>query len=148
MVWYRDKWLVIWLIDSIKWTKDVKWIWNECFVVLVLFSGEQWLWSQQTVRRFVKSFQTNCKTFSYLSFHYSGAYCGPYLLSWAYWSDGGQPGGDYATCANNKGCAQQAVQGYMNKWERDCNGDGLIDCTDFAAIHKLGLILHTSSIDF
>jgi hypothetical protein len=27
----------------------------------------------------------------------------------------------------------------MNKWQRDCNGDGVIDCTDFAAIHKLGL---------
>jgi hypothetical protein len=27
----------------------------------------------------------------------------------------------------------------MNKWQRDCNGDGAIDCADFAAIHKLGL---------
>src|SRR5688572_12372250 len=26
----------------------------------------------------------------------------------------------------------------MNKWRRDCNGDGIMDCDDFAAIHKLG----------
>ena len=43
------------------------------------------------------------------------------------------------TCANDKGCAERTVQGYMNKWQTDCNGDGLIDCSDFAAIHKLGL---------
>ncbi|CAG2108311.1 unnamed protein product, partial [Medioppia subpectinata] len=67
-----------------------------------------------------------------------GSYCGPYLISWAYWSDGGQPGGDYATCANDKACAERTVQGYMNKWQRDCNGDGVVDCADFAAIHKLG----------
>ncbi|KAI1304085.1 Lysozyme [Halotydeus destructor] len=26
----------------------------------------------------------------------------------------------------------------MTKWTRDCNGDGVVDCDDFAAIHKLG----------
>lgn len=67
-----------------------------------------------------------------------GEFCGPYLISWAYWADGGKPGADYVTCANNKICAEHAIQGYMNKWKRDCNGDGIIDCNDYAAIHKLG----------
>lgn len=26
----------------------------------------------------------------------------------------------------------------MTKWKKDCNHDGVIDCNDFAAIHKLG----------
>ncbi|KAJ6224487.1 hypothetical protein RDWZM_003032 [Blomia tropicalis] len=70
----------------------------------------------------------------------NGAYCGPFLLSWGYWADGGKSGNglDYVSCANNKTCAGLSVQGYMNKWNKDCNNDGVIDCTDFALIHKLG----------
>lgn len=26
----------------------------------------------------------------------------------------------------------------MSKWTGDCNNDGIIDCDDFAAIHKMG----------
>ncbi|RWS14141.1 Lysozyme 1-like protein, partial [Dinothrombium tinctorium] len=66
------------------------------------------------------------------------SFCGPYLISWAYWADGGKPGGDYVSCALNKKCAERAIQGYMSKWLSDCNSDGIIDCDDFAAIHKLG----------
>lgn len=67
-----------------------------------------------------------------------GAYCGPYLLSWGYWADGGQPGNDYVICTKQKYCSERAIKGYMEKWKRDCNGDGIIDCTDYAMIHKLG----------
>ncbi|OTF79012.1 Destabilase-like protein, partial [Euroglyphus maynei] len=67
-----------------------------------------------------------------------GAYCGPYLLSWGYWADGGKPGGEYATCSKQKPCSEIAIQSYMAKWKRDCNHDGKIDCIDFALIHKLG----------
>ncbi|RWS30551.1 Destabilase-like protein [Leptotrombidium deliense] len=67
-----------------------------------------------------------------------GDFCGAYLISWAYWSDGGKPGTDYISCALNKKCAERAIQGYMSKWLTDCNADGVIDCDDFAAIHKLG----------
>lgn len=76
----------------------------------------------------------------YFFFFYVGAYCGPFLLSWGYWADGGKSGNglDYVSCANNKTCAGLSVQGYMNKWNKDCNNDGVIDCTDFALIHKLG----------
>ncbi len=67
-----------------------------------------------------------------------GSYCGPYLISWAYWSDGGKPGGDYVNCATDRYCSERAVEGYMQKWKNDCNGDGVLDCTDFAIIHKTG----------
>lgn len=81
----------------------------------------------------------------------AGAYCGPYLLSWGYWADGGKPGNglDYPTCAKDKSCSELAVQGYMNKWNKDCNRDGLVDCTDFALIHKLGsnICLHLSCLE-
>lgn len=67
-----------------------------------------------------------------------GDHCGPYLISWNYWSDAGRPGKDFVSCALNRACAEEAIQGYMRKWTRDCNGDGIVDCDDFAAIHKLG----------
>jgi len=73
-----------------------------------------------------------------LNQHCSGTVCGPFLISWAYWADGGKQGGDYVTCSRNKACSESTVQGYMNKWQQDCNGDGVIDCVDFAMIHQLG----------
>ncbi|XP_074595709.1 uncharacterized protein LOC141850866 isoform X2 [Brevipalpus obovatus] len=73
-----------------------------------------------------------------------GAYfCGPYQISWSYWSDGNKPGyrggpHDFENCLNDKQCAEQAVIGYMSKWARDCNDDGIVNCADYAAIHKAG----------
>ncbi|XP_054714228.1 lysozyme-like [Uloborus diversus] len=70
-------------------------------------------------------------------------FCGPYVISWAYWHDGGRPGDkgrahDFETCLNNKTCAEQAVKGYMRKYGQDCDRSGQINCYDFARIHKLG----------
>ncbi|XP_066159224.1 lysozyme-like [Euwallacea fornicatus] len=76
-----------------------------------------------------------------------GDVCGPFRITWAYWSDAGKPtiGGEspdapaaYSHCAGDTYCAALCVQGYMNKFQQDCNGDGKIDCDDFAAIHTLG----------
>ena len=60
----------------------------------------------------------------------------------SYWADAGKPGNnggsnDFEYCLNDKNCAEVAVRGYMSKWKRDCNNDGVIDCLDFAAIHKV-----------
>ncbi|KAK4874162.1 hypothetical protein RN001_013522 [Aquatica leii] len=77
----------------------------------------------------------------------SGDVCGAFRLTWAYWADGdkptvGQQASDdptaYANCANDPYCAAAAVQKYMFKFYQDCNGDNVVDCHDFAAIHKLG----------
>ncbi len=73
-----------------------------------------------------------------------GEFCGPYLITWSYWRDGGSPGGDYVRCALDKRCAESAIQGYMRKWSRDCNGDGIVDCDDYAAIHKNGRTVLTT----
>ncbi|XP_015371381.1 PREDICTED: uncharacterized protein LOC107167012 [Diuraphis noxia] len=44
----------------------------------------------------------------------------------------------YQKCANDPTCAKQSVISYMHRFAQDCNNDGVIDCYDFAAIHKLG----------
>lgn len=44
----------------------------------------------------------------------------------------------YSNCVNEPFCAARAIQGYMRKYQQDCNGDGRIDCLDYAAIHKYG----------
>ncbi|XP_063904459.1 lysozyme-like [Zophobas morio] len=77
----------------------------------------------------------------------SGNVCGPFRITWAYWADAGKPtvnnespeaASAYANCARDTYCSALAVQGYMNKFQQDCNGDGKIDCDDFVTIHKLG----------
>ncbi|XP_042897898.2 lysozyme 2 [Parasteatoda tepidariorum] len=73
----------------------------------------------------------------------SSYFCGPYVVSWAYWHDGGRPGDkgrahDFETCLNNRTCAEEAVRGYMRKYGQDCDANQYIDCWDFARIHKLG----------
>ncbi|XP_018028109.2 invertebrate-type lysozyme 3, partial [Hyalella azteca] len=44
----------------------------------------------------------------------------------------------FANCANDVFCAADTVINYMTKFRQDCNGDGLVDCEDFAYIHVLG----------
>lgn len=71
-------------------------------------------------------------------------YCGPYQISWAYWADAGKPGdagfaNDFEQCLVKKSCSEAAVRGYMKKYGNDCNGDGHVDCLDYAAIHKVSV---------
>lgn len=44
----------------------------------------------------------------------------------------------FTDCVNDPYCAANTIQNYMYKNGQDCNGDGKIDCLDFAALHKLG----------
>ncbi|CAH2043334.1 unnamed protein product, partial [Iphiclides podalirius] len=76
-----------------------------------------------------------------------GDACGLFRITWAYWADAGKPtlaGSSpeapdaYPSCTNDPYCAARTVQQYMRRFGQDCNGDGRIDCLDFAAIHKLG----------
>ncbi|XP_015792393.1 proline-rich extensin-like protein EPR1 [Tetranychus urticae] len=64
--------------------------------------------------------------------------CGPYQISRYYWEDGNAIGYDFETCTNLKACAERVIINYMKKYARDCNGDGVIDCVDYAAIHRMG----------
>ncbi|XP_015600321.1 lysozyme [Cephus cinctus] len=76
-----------------------------------------------------------------------GEVCGPFRITWGYWADGGKPTlnnepntveGAYPRCVSDPYCASRAVQGYMNKFGQDCNGDGVVNCDDYARIHRLG----------
>ncbi|XP_072944841.1 lysozyme-like [Epargyreus clarus] len=82
-----------------------------------------------------------------LSLRCEGDRCGPLQITWAYWADAGKctpPGVSpdspeaYSSCTNDPRCAALTVQGYMRKFAQDCNGDGVVDCYDYMAIHKLG----------
>lgn len=39
----------------------------------------------------------------------------------------------FVDCATNKECAERIIHLYNEKHERDCDGDGKIDCYDTAA---------------
>ncbi|XP_022236369.1 lysozyme-like [Limulus polyphemus] len=80
-------------------------------------------------------------------------FCGPYLITYSYWSEGGSPGKDpnnpqdFEVCLKDRTCAEKAVVGYMKKWGKDCDNDGNITCYDFARIHKAGPIgCNTTSV--
>ncbi|XP_064535962.1 lysozyme-like [Drosophila montana] len=73
--------------------------------------------------------------------------CGPFRITWAYWADGGKltlnnesPLSEeaFANCVSDPYCAANTIQNYMRKFGQDCNGDGVVDCYDYASIHKLG----------
>ncbi|XP_067141364.1 invertebrate-type lysozyme 2-like [Centruroides vittatus] len=73
-----------------------------------------------------------------------GYFCGPYLISWPFWAEGGRIGENprkrsgFENCAKDKECSERTIHGYMNKHARDCDNDNDIDCYDIASIHKAG----------
>ncbi|XP_045135806.1 lysozyme-like isoform X1 [Portunus trituberculatus] len=86
--------------------------------------------------------------------HHSGGgyFCGPFHISWAYWADAKKPvllhddpnrQGAFEDCAKDLYCSASVVRTYMKTFAQktekgDCNGDGKIDCIDFAYMHRLG----------
>lgn len=69
--------------------------------------------------------------------------CGAYRIDYAYWYEAGFPGykgndDDFIRCASDRSCAEKAVRAYVTSHAKDCNSDGLIDCLDYASIHKAG----------
>ncbi|CAG0906464.1 unnamed protein product [Darwinula stevensoni] len=74
-------------------------------------------------------------------------YCGPFHISRPYWIDAGSPvreGGNpqspnpFEECTTDYSCATRTIRSYMERFKQDCNGDGVIDCLDFALIHNQG----------
>ncbi|XP_073838566.1 invertebrate-type lysozyme-like [Musca autumnalis] len=79
--------------------------------------------------------------------------CGIYEISRSYWIDSGKNVLDdntnyylgeedefsaYLKCVNNIKCSRKTVTKYMQRYQDDCNNDGIIDCRDFIALHLLG----------
>lgn len=44
----------------------------------------------------------------------------------------------YADCARDYRCSGRIITNYMIKYAKDCNADGIVDCTDYALIHLFG----------
>lgn len=49
------------------------------------------------------------------------------------------PGKDFVTCVNSRTCSEAAVINYMERYGRDCDGDGKVTCGDYARIHTAGV---------
>ncbi|XP_060655724.1 invertebrate-type lysozyme 3-like [Drosophila nasuta] len=73
--------------------------------------------------------------------------CGIFRITNDYWVDAGKltingehPDTEHAfiNCANDPHCAADTIQNYMHQFNQDCNGDGEMDCHDYARIHMLG----------
>ncbi|XP_063608224.1 uncharacterized protein LOC134782612 isoform X2 [Penaeus indicus] len=79
---------------------------------------------------------------------YPGAYfCGPFLISWAYWADADKPiiagdnpehKGAFERCVQDLYCGAETVRRYMAKFLKDCDGDGANKCIDVVRTHKFG----------
>ncbi|KRT81214.1 hypothetical protein AMK59_6097, partial [Oryctes borbonicus] len=74
-------------------------------------------------------------------------YCGPYKISRLFWIDGGREvlpeddaerAGAFEDCALQPQCAQRIITNYLEKYARDCNSDGLTNCTDYLMINFNG----------
>ncbi|XP_034232935.1 loricrin-like [Thrips palmi] len=74
--------------------------------------------------------------------------CGAFKLSLAYWQDCGSPGQSYEYCTRDYSCSSSCVQTYVYKYAQDCNGDGVVDCRDYARIHRLGGFGCRGSLDW
>ncbi|EDW73437.2 uncharacterized protein Dwil_GK16648 [Drosophila willistoni] len=69
--------------------------------------------------------------------------CGIYRISHWYWQDAQQrlPEPltlDYEHCVVEDKCAERIVRSYVERYARDCNLDGLIECRDHVMLHLLG----------
>uniref|UniRef100_A0A1B6MU71 lysozyme n=1 Tax=Graphocephala atropunctata TaxID=36148 RepID=A0A1B6MU71_9HEMI len=64
--------------------------------------------------------------------------CGGQAIGGPYFQDCNVPGRSYKGCANNRKCADTCVRNYMARYKKDCDGNGIINCWDFARIHRLG----------
>lgn len=81
--------------------------------------------------------------------------CGMYMISWNQFQESDISSTSLATippglsedaaeerlyydCSTDKNCAEKLIHLYIEKYQRDCNNDGKIDCYDIAAIHRVG----------
>ncbi|KAJ0174826.1 hypothetical protein K1T71_009934 [Dendrolimus kikuchii] len=76
-----------------------------------------------------------------------GGYCGPFNISRVYWVDAGMvvqreddPERNHAweDCALNYYCAQKIIEGYLQRFGKDCNGDGVTNCFDYMMVNGNG----------
>ena len=44
----------------------------------------------------------------------------------------------FSDCARDYPCAAKIITNYMIKYAKDCDGNGVVDCKDYSAIHVNG----------
>ncbi|XP_076062013.1 invertebrate-type lysozyme 6-like [Oratosquilla oratoria] len=75
------------------------------------------------------------------------SHCGPFFISRAYWVDSGRPvllndnpnrEGAFMDCVTDMPCAADTIDKYVRRFRRDCNGDGVVSCIDYAYTHSMG----------
>uniref|UniRef100_A0A1A9WCA2 lysozyme n=1 Tax=Glossina brevipalpis TaxID=37001 RepID=A0A1A9WCA2_9MUSC len=84
--------------------------------------------------------------------------CNLYQISELYWNEAGRPQlndrnhnkyyndydetdkniNEYVACTGNRICSEQTISSYMQRYSRDCNQDGIIDCQDYIILQVLG----------
>nr|CAD7194881.1 unnamed protein product [Timema douglasi] len=73
--------------------------------------------------------------------------CGLFQITRPYWVDSGRPvlanddpnnNAAFTRCASDSFCSARAVENYTSKYRKDCNGDGVVNCFDYFAIHHFG----------
>ena len=72
-----------------------------------------------------------------------GEFCGAYQLNLLFWTEAGRPRdagqeNSFQLCVLDRECAELTIRSYANRHQIDCNQDGVLDCLDFAALHRLG----------
>ncbi|XP_014219639.1 lysozyme-like [Copidosoma floridanum] len=85
----------------------------------------------------------------------TGDVCGPFRITKIYWTDGGKPSIDGESDGDDSGLVISLFIVYKNNHDEilknivqwDCNGDGTIDCNDYARIHHLGGFGCTGALD-
>ncbi|XP_032519140.2 lysozyme-like [Danaus plexippus] len=94
-------------------------------------------------------FRCLCHVYTYctISNECGEEYCGPFHISKSYWIEAGNitlEGDDpdrknaWKDCANDYFCAQDIMKGYLQKFSKDCNSDGMINCYDILTINSNG----------
>ncbi|XP_039756415.1 lysozyme 2-like [Pararge aegeria] len=77
----------------------------------------------------------------------TAGYCGPFNISRVYWVDSGRvtlPDDDpernhaWEDCARQYDCAKGIIEGYLQRYGRDCSGDGVTDCFDYMMVNGNG----------
>ncbi|VVC30739.1 Hypothetical protein CINCED_3A022870 [Cinara cedri] len=76
--------------------------------------------------------------------------CGPFRITQQDWIFGNSPVLKeedrnltdrlaFWRCANDLNCSKEATKHYVTRYAQDCNNDGVINCLDYASIHKFGM---------
>ncbi|XP_069684588.1 lysozyme-like isoform X3 [Periplaneta americana] len=64
--------------------------------------------------------------------------CGPFGISRGFWLDSGSLGNNWESCSLDLECAVKTVKRTFERYWKDCDGNGSVDCHDFARIHYMG----------